>query len=348
MKNNKALGLIMKTLIFTVVFSLLFKWQVTGDPLHETTIFMGIVVFLQILGALFLGKIYFYRVMSLSIEQIRKKLLLYLILFLILLLFIFLIVNSIAVWLFYLIKGIDTTDFITQLLEVEIPGAIKYYAICSLGVSAVFFYKVWRQTVDKEQSLREENLKYQYRTLKAQVNPHFLFNSLNTLSELVYVDARQADNYIQKLSGIYRYILNHEETELVSLTEELEFVYCYFGLQKERYGSKVILDIDIPNPQKFKIIPVSLQILVENALKHNSALKDSPLEINVIKQDRFVVVSNNIQRKNSFPDSYGTGLANLNQRVKLITGNEIVVEQDNKIFTVKLPLIPSDHESINS
>ncbi len=187
--------------------------------------------------------------------------------------------------------------------------------------------------------MREKNLKYKYINLKTQVNPHFLFNSLNTLSELVYEDPKKADNYIQKLSGIYRYILDYEETDLIPLDEEVMFVKQYLDLQKERVGDKVQLNINIKNVNRYKVMPVSLQTLVENVLKHNSVSENNPLKINICKEGMFVVVSNNIQKKNVLDNSNGTGLANLKERVKLVTGMEMVVNHNNKEFTVKIPII---------
>jgi LytS/YehU family sensor histidine kinase len=168
---------------------------------------------------------------------------------------------------------------------------------------------------------------------------HFLFNSLNTLSEIVYADAGKADSYIQKLSGIYRYILNNEETDLIPLDREIEFVRCYLELQKERDGNKIQAVIDVMNADKFRIIPVSLQLLVENALKHNSVSEEKPLEIRIYAEAGYVVVSNTVQRKNVLSDSYGMGLSNLKERIKLIIRKEMLVSQENNRFTVKIPLI---------
>ena len=203
----------------------------------------------------------------------------------------------------------------------------------------VFFYTTWHQAIEREQKLREENLKYRYRTLKTQVNPHFLFNSLNTLSEIVYVDAKKADNYIRQLSGIYRYILDNEEIDLIPLDKEIEFVEQYFDLQKERDANKIQLEIDIKNADKFKIVPISLQILIENALKHNVISKEKPLKIHIICDDSYISISNNIQRKSVLSNSSGLGLPNLKERIKLITGKEMVINQENNQFIVRLPLV---------
>lgn len=328
-----------KALVFSVAFALLFKWWKIGNPFELSTVVFGMVMLLQILVALYIGKKFFSPLFKMPLEKLQKRMGPYFILFLVTILIVCLIIIGIAVYLANLLIEGDTTNFIQHLLKVEYPPALQYYGIFGLIISVLFFYKIWRQAVEKEQQLREENLKYQYRTLKAQVNPHFLFNSLNTLSEIIYTDTAQADNFIQKLSGIYRYILDNEQTDLIPLGKEIEFVSRYFELQKERDDDKIELNIDIPQPDKFRIIPVSLQILVENALKHNSASGEKPLKIDVVKENMFVVVSNNIQRKGTLQDSHGTGLVNLKERARLITGREIIVEQKDNKFIVKLPIV---------
>lgn len=261
------------------------------------------------------------------------------ILFMLTILFASLIFIGVSLYAMHLIIGSETSHFRETLLEVEFPGAIKYFFICSLIVSAYFFYKIWRQAIDREQLVREENLKHKYRRLKTQVNPHFLFNSLNTLSEIIYTDTRKADHYIQKLAGIYRYILDNEETDLIPLEEEIRFVKAYFELQKERDGSKIQLEITLSHPERYAIIPISLQILIENALKHNSASHKKPLNITVSEAgDSYITISNNIQKKNILGSSHKTGLSNLKERVKLIMGKEMIVESTPDQFIVKLPI----------
>jgi sensor histidine kinase YesM len=257
--------------------------------------------------------------------------------------FVFTLLAIMSIALFFYFLG----NYAYSLIHGGMTNAIlslSYSATISLSVGLfvcciVFFYATWRQAIEREQKLREENLRYRYRTLKTQINPHFLFNSLNTLSEIVYTDANKADNYIQKLSGVYRFILDNEETDLLPLEEELTFVEHYFSLQKERYGDKIDLTIAVENPDRFKIIPISLQILIENALKHNSSSEDKPLKINISVENRYLIVSNNIQRKNILSDSSGTGLLNLKERVKLIMNREMIIFQTNDLFIVKLPII---------
>jgi len=339
MKKKGKLITFLKALLFSAVFAILFKWWQTGTPFHSTTIIFGIVMLLQILVSLYIAKKFFAHLLNMPIADLRKRMAPYFILFLFFVLLVCLFIIGISVYAADLLMGNSTQYFLQHLFEVEYPPAIKYYAVFALMISVVFFYKVWRQAADREQQLREENLRYRYRTLKAQVNPHFLFNSLNTLSEMVYTDPRRADAYIQKLSGIYRYILDNEETDLVPLKKEIEFIQRYFELQRERDDNKIELYTDVPEAEKFSIIPISLQILVENALKHNVASEKNPLKVRIVREEVFVVVSNTIQRKTTLPHSPGTGLANLKERAKLITGREIIVEQEKDTFIVKLPIV---------
>ena len=244
-------------------------------------------------------------------------------------------------YVYFLIDGdmaMDQTGAFRAITSISKAATICFFAglfVCCV----VFFYTSWHQATEREQKLREENLKYQYRTLKTQVNPHFLFNSLNTLSEIVYINAKKADNYIQQLSGIYRYILDNEEIDLVPLDKEIEFVEQYFGLQKERDEDKIHLEIDLENADKFKIVPISLQILVENALKHNVISKEKPLKIHINCDDSYISISNYIQRKSVLSNSSGLGLPNLKERIKLITSKEMVINQENNQFIVRLPLV---------
>lgn len=339
MKKKKVVLALIASLGFSILFAALFKWIQKGNPFNAETLVYGAIIFsnVAILGSIGYGILT--RFLNKPARQTRKQIVPAFLLFVLVALGISLSLVSLGVYLFYLIKGLSTSDFISHLFRVELTSALKQFSIWILVASAFFFYIIWRKALEREQKLREENLKYQYRNLKSQVNPHFLFNSLNTLSEMVYGDVKKADNYIQKLSGIYRYILENEDTDLVPLNEELEFVKQYFSLQKERDSDKISLKIDIPKAGEYRIIPVSLQLLVENALKHNSMSYENPLDINITQSQEHVVVSNNIQRKNTLESSTQTGLSNLKYRVKLITGKEIIVREENGRFFVKLPII---------
>ncbi len=338
MKKNKTI-LIIAALLFTILFSVIFKWIQTGNPFRADTIMFGAIIFLNIIITGSVGYNILGRFSHKSTIQTRKQIIPAFLIFVLIALIVSLSTISLGVYLYYLAKGLNTSNFLLHLFTIELSSAIKQFVVWILLASAFFFYTIWRKAIVREQQLREENLKYKYRNLKSQVNPHFLFNSLNTLSEMVYGDAKKADNYIQRLSAIYRYILDNEETDLLPLKEELDFVEQYFSLQKERDNGKIALKIDIQNTDRYKIIPVSLQLLVENALKHNAISMEKPLDINIYDNDGYVIVSNNLQRKSIIENSTHTGLSNLRERVKLIMGKEIIVVEENRRFNVKLPVI---------
>ncbi len=338
MKKNKTI-LIIAALLFTILFSLIFKWIQTGNPFQAETIMFGSIIFFNIIITGSVGYIILGRFSHKSTIQTRRQIIPAFLVFVLIALVVSLSTISLGVYLYYLAEGLNTSNFLKHLFTVELSSAIKQFVIWILLASAFFFYTIWRKAITREQQLREENLKYKYRNLKSQVNPHFLFNSLNTLSAIVYEDAKKADNYIQRLSAIYRYILDNEETDLIPLGVEINFVEQYFSLQKERDNGKISLTINIQNKDRYKIIPVSLQILVENALKHNVISMENPLEIQIYNTNEYVIVSNTLQRKSIIENSTHTGLSNLRERVKLIMNKEIIVEEKNDCFNVKLPVL---------
>lgn len=333
---------------FSVLFSFFLKWAQTGNPFQSETILYGSVIFIN---ALITGSIAYriFRIYSSKspIEYKRIVIPVFLI-FILVALLISLSLVGIGVYVYYLMKGYDTSHFVNTLFKVEYPGAIKQFTIAIVVGAVLFFYFIWRKSVEREQILREENLRYKYKTLKSQLNPHFLFNSLNTLSELIYSDVTGADNFVQMLSGIYRYVLENEERDIVPLEDEITFVKNYFMLHKVRDNDKISLMINNKEKQNLGIIPVSLQLLLENALKHNSRSHENPLKIIITIEDDFVTVTNAIQRKNSIENSTQKGLLNLSDRVRLILGKELLVTEKEGIFTVKLPVTVIHNESINS
>ena len=210
----------------------------------------------------------------------------------------------------------------------------------------VVYYLYINYAKNQEQIALENKLKQSLQNteidlLRSKLNPHFLFNSLNTLSELVYEDAGKADNYIQALSNMYRYIIENEENRLISLAKEISFVQHYFNLQQARDEDKIALKINIPSMEKYQILPVSIQLLVENAIKHNSYSRNSPLSINISYDNDYIVVSNTLQRKNIMEQTTRKGLKNLQERVRLILGNDLIIIEENNLFVVKIPIIHS-------
>ncbi len=205
------------------------------------------------------------------------------------------------------------------------------------------FYEKWRKLVDEADQLKKENLQSQLEGLKGQVNPHFLFNSLNSLSSLISDEPEKAEKFLDELSKVYRYLLRTNEDGLTSLDREMQFIYSYFHLLKTRYGDGLEMEVRINERYLvYMLPPLTLQILVENAVKHNMILKDQPLKILIMTTNSGkLLVSNNLQRKERMVSSNRVGLINIVNKYRLMKQEEITVRDDGKEFAVAVPLIQS-------
>jgi len=240
---------------------------------------------------------------------------------------------------FALINGGDLSAVPGNFFENEFSNWFKS-TLGGLTFGAIIFIIIqWQDALKREQKLREENLVFQNETLKSQVNPHFLFNSLNTVSSLIQSDPEKAEQFINNLSSVYRYILENSKKDKVPVQSELELLNRYFDLHRVRDEEKISLSIDYSNADNFQILPVSLQILLENAIKHNSSTRENPLRISVTFEDQYIVMINNLQKKATQVKSTGIGLKNLAERVRLITGKTLIIEETNNNFIAKIPLI---------
>lgn len=198
----------------------------------------------------------------------------------------------------------------------------------------------WKKSLEGYEDLKQENLKAKYDALKSQVNPHFLFNSLNTLSGVVEQDQKKAVSYIKKLADIYRYVLEQRDKELVRIKEELAFLDNYIYLAKIRYGNGLTYQYEVLTPEKY-IVPLGLQILVENCIKHNVVNDDSPLNIEILQEKDYMVVKNNLQKKTTFKDSNTFGLENLKNRYTYISELPVQILNEENYYIVKIPVIES-------
>lgn len=189
----------------------------------------------------------------------------------------------------------------------------------------------------ENQQLKHDNVLFQLNALKNQLNPHFLFNSLNTLSWLINQDTAKSQEYLQKLSQVLRYSLSMQEQQLVSLKDELILVENYVFLLQMRFGNNLQINISPIEPTPYQILPLSIQLLIENAIKHNVVSSSKPLQVDISFEEEHIVVSNKISPK-LHAEGTGIGLANLDNRYKLMTGKSISIQKDT-LFTVRLPLI---------
>jgi len=192
----------------------------------------------------------------------------------------------------------------------------------------------------KAESLEKEKTIVMYESLKQQLNPHFLFNSLTSLSSLIQTDQKAATQFLEQMSKIYRYILKNKDTELVTLEEDLKLANWYIQLQKARFqnGLQVCIRVDSQHLHR-RIVPVTLQNLIENAIKHNIIDGDTPLEIDIHVENDYLLVRNNLQKKNFVETSNKQGLANMQSLYRYLSGRHMNISQNEHFFTVKIPLI---------
>ncbi len=239
----------------------------------------------------------------------------------------------------FLINGLEPGRAFYNFFHFELRVWFKP-TLLGLSFGALLFLIIqWLDALNRERKLKEQSLIFQNETLHSQINPHFLFNSLNTLSSLVSTQPEEAEGFIIRLSSIYRYILENSKKRKVSLRLELGFVNDYFELHRIRDNEKILLNINVPDPGCFEILPVSLQTLIENAIKHNMATRIKPLMISIFIEDQHIIVMNNLQKMNVEYNSTKIGLKNLSERVRLITGKSLIIEETNTNFIVKVPLL---------
>ena len=192
----------------------------------------------------------------------------------------------------------------------------------------------------RAQMLEKEKTLVLYESLKQQLNPHFLFNSLTSLSGLIESDQNLAGKFLDQMSRIYRYLLKNRNSDVVTLKEEIDFVRLYIHIQQTRFkdGLKVSLRVEDENMYS-KIAPVTLQNMLENAIKHNICNPDSPLYIDIYTEQDYIVIKNNIQRKKVVETSNKQGLQNFKSLYKFISNNPIIVLEEEEFFYVKIPLV---------
>jgi two-component system, LytTR family, sensor kinase len=205
---------------------------------------------------------------------------------------------------------------------------------------SIFSLHQLRHSVEETEKLKRESLKAELNALKTQVNPHFLFNNLNTLSSVIPEDPKLAVDFVQQLSKLYRHILEVKDEQSILLKDELDVLKAYAFLLQTRFGNNLDVIINVPDEKLNKrIVPLSLQLLMENAIKHNIVSSDKPLRIEVMALNGKLIVSNNLQKKNQVNESTGIGLDNIRNRYKLLGNGQVEVTENGSSFTVAIPLI---------
>lgn len=208
-------------------------------------------------------------------------------------------------------------------------------------IVTLFFYsynfmKAWKESVLNEEQLKRESLTLQFESLKNQVNPHFLFNSLNILTSLIEKDAASSIAYVKHLSDIFRYVLDQNAREMVPVSTELQFIESYIYLHKIRFGESFRTSVEIKN-MDFNIVPMTLQILIENAVKHNEISQEKPLTIEISDDKEYLSVKNNCQKRNYLPESKQIGLKSLQFQYGYLSNKNLEIINNGENFIVKVP-----------
>jgi two-component system, LytTR family, sensor kinase len=249
----------------------------------------------------------------------------------------------------YIVIKILIDDFIVDRLFDDHPDPgfiVEFVSILLLSSLVISIYEAssfsfqLQGAMTEKANLERHYVQSQLEGLRNQVNPHFLFNSLNTLIYLIPEDSDKAVRFVQQLSKVYRFVLESRDAKVIPLGEELEFLQSYIFLQKERFGDNLKVEIGNLEERKNKtIVPLSLQLLFENAIKHNVISTEKPLKIEVFAENGHLVVRNNLQKKNQVMESTGVGLQNIKDRYRLVSDRAVEVIVTPQSFIVALPLL---------
>jgi hypothetical protein len=242
---------------------------------------------------------------------------------------------------------ISTVIFGKSFEEFIANESLKYYQFgmwMTMTIVVIFhviyYYNKYQQGRIKEQKVIAGTASAKFDALKNQLDPHFLFNSLNVLSSLIDENPDSAQKFTTALSKVYRYVLEQKNKELVTVDEELQFAKTYMSLLKMRFEDSIIFEIPekASNPDS-KVVPLSLQLLLENAVKHNMVTSSKPLHIKIFEAGGNLVIENNLQPKQIVKKSSGVGLANIKQRYELLTNKKVFINQEAKRFAVAIPML---------
>ncbi len=232
--------------------------------------------------------------------------------------------------------------FFDSVVEYSRTLGIQFFChlICCTIYEGSYLFREWRRAYIEKDELEKISLQNQLNTLQHQVNPHFLFNSLNSLSSLISEAPNRAEEFVEEMSSVYRYLLRDNEHNLTSLAAELTFIRSYYLLLKTRHGDGLTMEVAVDKQlESCQLPPLTLQLLVENAVKHNVVFPEQPLNIRIETngQNR-LIVSNNLQRRKVRVASNGVGLSNIMAKYKMLGQIPPLIKDDGQVFTVILPL----------
>jgi len=254
-------------------------------------------------------------------------------------------ISGFAIFLLRILEDVAFENkSLEEFLKSEKPSnylvAMIITVIVTLMVHIVYFYKAYQENKLKEQKIIAGTASAKFESLKNQLDPHFLFNSLNVLSSLIEENPENAQKFTTSLSKIYRYVLEQRDKELVSVAEELQFAKTYMNLLKMRFENSITFEL----PENFgnedsKVVPLSLQLVLENCIKHNIVSESKPLHIKIDVEDNQLTIKNNLQKKEVLQDRKGVGLQNIVNRYAILTKRNVLVEENENYFKVFLPIL---------
>ena len=245
-----------------------------------------------------------------------------------------------------------TNDYIPDFVNDEFMATMMMMVLVVLFMFNFAFYTFhffehWQRTVNEKASLEvqaaeleKEKTGLQYHQLKNQVNPHYLFNMLTSLDGLVHTNPDLASEFIRHMSKVYRYVLQHKESEVVNVDEELEFIGHYIELLAIRYAKGLEVNINVTDAAKDRgVVMITLQMLIDNAIKHNIVQSATPLSITISDEDEYLCVRNNKQLRKQMETSNGTGLVQLQQLYSFLTDKEVIISDTAESYVIKIPLL---------
>jgi two-component system, LytTR family, sensor kinase len=252
--------------------------------------------------------------------------------------------SAIGVTIRFLVYWFGEPNLPLKLDSLFLAATWALYAILPIGVNfaffTVYFIDRWKDSLIKNERLEKEKSQVQFDNLKNQLNPHFLFNALTSLNSLIFDNQELASQFLQQLSKVYRYVLQNKDKNFVLLSTELDFIANYVQLLETRFQGGLKIDFQINEDAREKaIVPVTLQILIENAIKHNVVDKEKKLFIEIITVGDYLIVSNNLQLRKTVETSNKVGLDNLKSLYRFLTDKPVLVEPTEGRFYVKVPLI---------
>lgn len=338
--NNITLQSVLVALLVSIAIGTIFLWIGTQTLVIPLGKYLWNAGYSGVLGiSLFANGIVFNFVEKRYINWIRspqKSILIAILVHLVYSTIVILFIN----WIWFVVIRKQT---IMQFLEfgwIIIVGEYIILLIISSIMYAKSFFRDYRNEVIESERLKQEAISLQYQVMQNQVNPHFLFNALNSLGSLIDIDQEKAKKFIRELSLFYRELLNFKDKELVTLSDEIYFVQKYIYLQKIRFGNNFDVQILINDKLKGEVIPMSIQMMVENAVKHNIISKEHPLKVIIGNlNDTEIFVENNLQQKAKIESSNKIGLKNLHERYKFLTNKEMKIEVSEQNFRVIFPIV---------